>query len=282
MRKIGMCTLLFFAIGSGIGCGSKPGKTDLSSTPGSGNTSGSGVIAEEWAGIPGDGIPSLLSNKKFPSDPSSRSFLTSLAAPRKNLEGYGTRIRGYIRPTQSGPYTFFITGDNESQFFLSSDENPDNLSPQPISFLTASEWTSRDEWEKFPGQTSRPVQLQAGTRYYFQVLHKNGGGEGGVAVGWRLPNGQTERPIAGDKLATFEADSPAAENAQNDSYHNQLKSMLLTKFGIIGGTWVFSSNIDLNTTNIQTSREGSTASVVSVTDQPFTKAVELAVNEVPK
>ncbi|HYX36568.1 MAG TPA: endo-1,4-beta-xylanase [Oligoflexus sp.] len=280
MRKIGFFILLSAMSASIPGCGRKSSKSDLS-TESRAESRVSGVIAEEWTGVPGDKLSALLADKRFPLNPTSRSFLTSLASPRKNLENYGTRIRGYIQAPETGAYTFFLSGDNESQFFLSTDDNPASLSPQPIAFLSDSEWSGRGEWEKFPGQVSRTITLQAGQRYYFQVLHKNGGAEGGVGVGWRLPSGEMERPIPQGRLSTYENDSPAGENAQNDSYHNQIKSMLLTNYGIVGGTWVFSTDVDLNTRNISISREKSTGAVVDAVGKPFSKAVELAITDIP-
>ncbi|HYX33234.1 MAG TPA: PA14 domain-containing protein [Oligoflexus sp.] len=163
-----------------------------------------GAIAEVWTQISGDQISQLLASKDFPSKPTTRTLLNSLAIPRKNIENYGTRIRGYIHPARTGHYIFHISGDNESQFFLSSDDKPTGLSKEPIAFLSDKEWTSDYEWEKFPGQVSKPIRLISGHRYFFEVLHKNGRNDGGVAVGWQQPDGLRNRPIPDTYLSTFD------------------------------------------------------------------------------
>jgi hypothetical protein len=43
--------------------------------------------------------------------------------------------------------------------------------------------------------------LEAGKRYAIEALHKEGGGNDNLAVGWQLPDGTQERPIPGNRLA---------------------------------------------------------------------------------
>ncbi|MDQ3235088.1 MAG: PA14 domain-containing protein, partial [Pseudobdellovibrionaceae bacterium] len=280
MRRESVFALLVVLLSFNNGCRSTSTRSDLAiDRRADGRIAG--VIAEEWIRISGDEISALQSDKRFPLNPSSRKFLSNLATYKANTQNYGTRIRGFIHPPESGDYNFYISGDNEAKLFLSTDDKPNNLSGQPAAFLTSQQWTGPSEWEKFPGQASQAVRLEAGRRYYFQVLHKNGGGAGGVAVGWKRPGGGLERPIAGANLSPFENDSPRAEAAQNDGYHNSVKAMLLERHGLLGGTWVFGSNVDVNTTTIRINKEGSEGSVVNVTGQPFAKAVQLAITEVP-
>src|SRR5690606_17001039 len=50
---------------------------------------------------------------------------------------------------------------------------------------------------------SSPVNLVQGQRYYIEALHKEGVGSDHMAVGWQLPDGTQERPIAGSRLSPF-------------------------------------------------------------------------------
>jgi hypothetical protein len=54
-----------------------------------------------------------------------------------------------------------------------------------------------------PSQQSATVQLQAGTRYYVEALHKQSWGNGYLAVAWRLPDGVRQEPIPGTSLIPF-------------------------------------------------------------------------------
>lgn len=68
-------------------------------------------------------------------------------------------------------------------------------------------------------------------------------------------------------------------SAQEDTYHSTLRTMLQTKYGITGGSWVFSSNEVTNATNI--SGGGGTRTLVNIAGQSFTKATQLAITKVP-
>ncbi|HYX39004.1 MAG TPA: heparinase II/III family protein [Oligoflexus sp.] len=191
---------------AGTGTVLTPGGNDpfLTDATNSENNGAGRVMMEQWDGIPGNDIAALKSSKDFPHRPSSRMFLNRLETPANLGDNHGKRIRGYLHVTKSGGYVFYITGDNQSQFFLSTTEKPDQLSNQPLAGISDAQWTGLAEWEKYPGQTSAEVRLEAGKRYYFEVLNKDGTGNDGVAVGWKMPDGQIERPISGSHLSPFE------------------------------------------------------------------------------
>ncbi|WP_075186608.1 glycoside hydrolase [Teredinibacter haidensis] len=118
-------------------------------------------------------------------------------------DSYGTRIRGYLCPPLTGEYTFWISGDNSVELWLSSNSNPVNTAR--VAYHT--DWTNPREWTKYASQESAPVELDAGTLYYIEVLHKENSGGDNLAVGWKLPNGDLERPIPGARLLTFNVDT---------------------------------------------------------------------------
>jgi hypothetical protein len=60
-------------------------------------------------------------------------------------------------------------------------------------------WTRQREWEKYPEQASAPVALEAGRRYYIEVLHKEGDQSDNLAVAWQVP-GRERDVIAGEYL----------------------------------------------------------------------------------
>ena len=75
-----------------------------------------------------------------------------------------------ITAPNTGDFVFWIASDDNSQLWLSSDENPVNTTQ--IAYVA--DWTSSHEWNKFSSQQSAPIYLVAGQRYYVEALQKEG------------------------------------------------------------------------------------------------------------
>jgi hypothetical protein len=170
-------------------------------TVSSGTCIAQGFIEREiWTGIPGTDIGSIPVN----ATPNAVTRHTNFETPQYYANEYGSRMRGYVCVPTSGNYTFWIASDDNSQLWLSSDESPANKTM--IAFVTGA--TSLKAWDKYPTQKSALINLVAGRRYYIEALHKEGGGNDHVAVGWQLPDGTFERPISSGRLSPFTS-SPA-------------------------------------------------------------------------
>jgi hypothetical protein len=158
--------------------------------------SGTGMIRREvWTGVSGK----LVSSIPVTTNPTSVSDLNILEAPYNVGDNYGARIRGYVCPPVSGVYTFWISSDDNSELWISSDASPANK--VKIASVTGS--TLRREWQKYSSQKSAVINLSEGNKYYIEVLHKEGTGYDHVEVGWQLPDGTFERPIPGSRLIPF-------------------------------------------------------------------------------
>ncbi len=156
------------------------------------------ILREYWTGISGTAISSLTSNANYPNNPSGSAQLSSLEGPTNWADNYGTRIRGYIHPTVSGSYTFWVAGDDNTDLYLSTSSSPANASR--IAYVNG--WTNSREWNKYGTQQSTTINLVAGQKYYIEVLHKEGNGGDNVAVAWQGP-GITQQVIAGSYLSPF-------------------------------------------------------------------------------
>ncbi|MDX2186922.1 MAG: PA14 domain-containing protein [Opitutaceae bacterium] len=138
---------------------------------------GVGSVAQAtWTGLSG----TLVSAINRANVPSYGRSLTSLETAQNQGDNFGTLIRGYLKPTVTGTYRFWIAGDDNSEFWLSTDANPANK----VRRAYVEGWTNYREWNKYTTQKSVTVSLSAGTRYYFEVLHKEGAGGDSVSVGW--------------------------------------------------------------------------------------------------
>ncbi len=157
---------------------------------------GTGEIGRElWTGITGTSVSSIPVN----SSPSSKSELSIFEGPSNIADNYGARVRGYICPPFTGNYTFWISSDDKSELWLSSDDSPVNK----VKVAYASGATGKRQWDKFTSQKSAAINLIAGRKYYVEALHKEGTGYDHLAVGWQLSNGALERPIPGKRLSPF-------------------------------------------------------------------------------
>lgn len=175
--------------------GSTSATVTVSVTGGS-SCAGTGTIqAEMWTGIPGTDIGSIPVN----TAPTSITDLTLFETPTNIGDNYGSRVRGYLCVPASGNYTFWIATDDTGELWLSTDENPANKAR--IAYVAG--WTRAREWNRYPSQQSVPIALVAGQRYYIEALLKEASGGDNLAVGWQLPDGTLQRPIAGNHLAPF-------------------------------------------------------------------------------
>lgn len=158
------------------------------------------ITHDVWLDIPG----SRISNIPLESEPSSTGTLKIFEAPTNTGNFYGRRIRGFIYPPTSGNYIFWVSGNDRTELWLSTDENPANK--KKIAYTDG--YTYVREWTKYPTQQSTPVALLARQKYYIEALHKELEGSDHVAVGWQLPGGTFQRPIPGIRLLPV----PAAEH----------------------------------------------------------------------
>jgi aryl-phospho-beta-D-glucosidase BglC (GH1 family) len=156
------------------------------------------ILYKRWDGIAGESVSDLTSNANYPDHPSYTGRLTRLEGPANIAESYGTRIRGYLYPPATGNYTFWISGDDNCQLWLSTDGSPSNAS------LIASVpgWTDPRQWNKYSSQQSSPRTLTAGRKYYIEVLHKEYTGGDNIAVAWQGP-GISQEVIAGRYLSPW-------------------------------------------------------------------------------
>jgi hypothetical protein len=169
---------------------------------------GSGTIIHEyWLNVPGDMIGQFSVNQPV----SGTAVLTALEGPSYWADNYGARIRGYVIPSTSGAYRFYLAGDNEVELYLSTTEFPANKS------LIASMyggWTFPREWTKYPSQQSGVVNLVAGQKYYVEILHKEGTGGDAVAVGWTGPGSTSISVVGGNNIAPYVVPVPPIVTGQ--------------------------------------------------------------------
>jgi len=80
-------------------------------------------------------------------------------------------------------YFFRIASDDNSELWLSTDDNPANA--QLIAEVPG--WTPPDEYGWYPSQRSGPIVLDPSKKYYIEALHKEGWGGDHLTVQWSGP-----------------------------------------------------------------------------------------------
>uniref|UniRef100_A0A672Q3E9 Hexosyltransferase n=1 Tax=Sinocyclocheilus grahami TaxID=75366 RepID=A0A672Q3E9_SINGR len=72
----------------------------------------------------------------------------------------------------AGDFLFAVASDDNSEFWLSEDENPDNLKLRAYVGKTGREWTAPGEYGKYASQISDLIPLQKNNKYFFELIHK--------------------------------------------------------------------------------------------------------------
>ncbi len=165
-----------------------------------------GVMKVEFFNaLDGVDINTLLNADKYINNqPDAVQYVTSFITPNGYGDNYGARVSGFITPTESGDYDFFIRADDQAQLYLSTDDKPANAA------LVAEEISACCEAFLEPGvseTSSSPITLTAGKRYYIYAVMKEGGGGDWFEATWRKVGDTTAaaslRPLSGSVIGAF-------------------------------------------------------------------------------
>jgi hypothetical protein len=166
------------------------------------------ILCQVYEGITGDTVADLTGDANYPDIPSSTEYLTTFEVQDRGFVNYGDRIHGYLYIRNTGNYTFWIASGENSQLWLSNEDNPSSASV--IAFVDSAEgrdgWTLPRQWDKYPEiQQSNPTHLEAGKIYYIMALRKKGTWLDNLAVAWSGPDSNgVQEIIPGTSLIPFD------------------------------------------------------------------------------
>jgi hypothetical protein len=180
------------------------------------------VLIEEWFTANmgqqvGSDVTSLHTYIDSGKAPDKSYWAAKLDRPDGGEDYWGGRMRGYLIPPETGDYTFWTASDDDSEVWLSTDEDPANATM----ICNVEGWMNYQDWtysSGAPGTTykSAPITLQAGQRYYVDVFFSDGTGGGFDTVAWGGPGiGDGPVVVDGKYLAAFLRDPEPLFKAQN-------------------------------------------------------------------
>jgi len=149
----------------------------------------SGAWTQEiWWNLPGKTLTDFTDSPRFLAPADSRTLVASSDFGWNAGDAYARRVRGYLTAPTTGDYTFWIASDDYSQLWLS----PGEAKRDRQLIANVEGWVPRYAWDNAPSQKSVTLHLTAGSRYYIEALHKEGGNDDHLAIAWQAPGGTRE------------------------------------------------------------------------------------------
>jgi hypothetical protein len=158
-----------------------------------------------WTGVYGSQVSNLTVSKTFLLTPGLHEIYpgASFTAASDSLPAnLGQRFRGTVTAPATGSYIFWIAGDDGCELWLSSDDR--KFKKQRVAFSESAQVCGN--FDALTTQRSAPVELQAGQKYYLEILHKQNSGAFHVEAAWQYPGKQREI-IPAQYLASFIKDA---------------------------------------------------------------------------
>jgi len=179
------------------------------------------------------------------SSPLQTAQITQLETPDLGIDGYHLRIKGFIKVTVTGSYTFAMASDDGSQFWLSTNYDANNK----VMVLENLNYTS-----SYAPAEGVSVNLTANQYYYFEALLDEGSGGDFIRVGWKKPGDSNFAPVPSANLVpnvlNFEPTCDPVTNLV--PYTVGAGSQTITLTGISDGNFNKAQNITVTASSSNT------------------------------
>ncbi len=172
-----------------------------------------GILHKFWSNI--GSLAALGTDSRFPDTPSLLTIEPLWEYPpnggNEAGDNYGNQLTGWFTPPSTGDYVFFTCSDDQSDFFLSTDDNAANKKliaqesgwSNPHTWITAnsgdatlkrSDTCVNSQWPGGPGL----IHLIGGQKYYMESRHYEGGGGDNVGATFINVTAGDADPVNGD------------------------------------------------------------------------------------
>ncbi|GJM60027.1 PA14 domain-containing protein [Persicobacter diffluens] len=166
------------------------------------NQGGSSRISQPqglWREVWTDMSNGKISEIPLKEAPTFQEAISEFTIPQDQGNYYGDRISGWLTAPQSGQYTFHASADNKVELWLSTNEQMNNA----VRIINLTKKTTYNVFNEQTAQSSEPVSLEAGKKYYIEALRKETGSNDHLTIGWTLPDGEQQFPIGMEFLNPF-------------------------------------------------------------------------------
>ncbi len=204
------------------------------------------VKCEVYLNIASGAISDLQAFTNYPDNPDQVYYLTSLESPPMRYvpdaaNGYanvGERLSGYLTPTESANYVFYMAANTNGQFWLAVDPT------QPTTLYNMV--TANGDYPAGAYETNQPmsgIPLSAGQQYYFEAyLATDGHNVDLMSIAWTTdtepPPLWLSPPISGEYLGVY----TAADTVSPTAVTNLAVSPSATDFDHLWLAWTAPSD----------------------------------------
>jgi len=159
-----------------------------------------GLTRQVWWNRNFANIAAFKAHSTFPNQPDITDTIPDLKQSNSWADLYATRVTGILNVPAGGSapvnYTFYVSGDDVAEFSISTDASESNL--QRVCYTTTA--SSREVWTNEVTQTSAPIPLKPGGRYFVELLHKEVWSSDHFAVAWSKEGDRRPQLIEGTLL----------------------------------------------------------------------------------
>lgn len=178
-----------------------------------------GIVQEVYERVRGNEVGRLTSARAYKRNSPTKAHIINALDSDSMGEDYGVKYSGLFIPPKSGSYTFWLAGDDAAELYLSKDEKPANV--EKVAEMTS--YSGRKHFRN--NAKTQPIKLDAGKKYYFCFLHKQGGGGAHAALAMEGPG--IARDILTAKYVEPAIDAPLEKALQETLVlENQQKELL--------------------------------------------------------
>jgi M6 family metalloprotease-like protein len=142
-----------------------------------------GLVREFYSSLGGSTVNFLAQQMANLTARQSVGWVTSFETPQNAGDNYGQVLSGFLIPPVSGDYRLFLASDDNSELWLSPDEEPSHAR-----LVAQVKGTARYRHYLGSGNSSDPIHLEQDHYYYVKALHKERIGEDCLSVAWQRPN----------------------------------------------------------------------------------------------